>query len=296
MSLRPIYFPPLLLLFAVSLLGSVIAQAAELNQTDPSGRRQGYWIIYGETSGDRNYSPKAKVEEGNFRDDIKEGLWKKYWPSGKLRSEMTYENGRPSGAYRLFYENGQQEEQGIWVNNKNTGEFKRYYTNGNMQQWFLFLENGKRNGLQKYFHENGKISMEVFVENGIENGVAKRYDLNGALVEEKTFVKGVVGSGGIKKIKTGGKHSLPKSDPYDSRIGKESETIADMTNRAEVFRATGFNILYNSNGQITQSGEFKNGKLCNGKWYRYNESGLLVRTEIYKDFKYIGTAPDEKKD
>jgi hypothetical protein len=33
---------------------------------------------------------------------------------------------------------------------------------------------------------------------------------------------------------------------------------------------------------VTQSGEFQQGRLYDGKWYRYNSDGLLIRIEITK--------------
>jgi hypothetical protein len=31
-----------------------------------------------------------------------------------------------------------------------------------------------------------------------------------------------------------------------------------------------------------------NGRLYDGKWYRYNTDGILIRIEIYKGGKFIG--------
>jgi antitoxin component YwqK of YwqJK toxin-antitoxin module len=40
--------------------------------------------------------------------------------------------------------------------------------------------------------------------------------------------------------------------------------------------------LYDENGNVTQSGEFQQGRLYDGKWYRYNGDGLLIRIETSK--------------
>jgi antitoxin component YwqK of YwqJK toxin-antitoxin module len=261
----------------------------ETNRTDSNGRRQGYWIINGGMVNDKSYKPEAKVEEGNYKDNRKEGLWKKFWPNGKSRSEINYASGKPIGEYKLYYENGKLEEHGFWNNNKNTGEFKRYYSNGNPQQNFLFGENGKRSGNQKYYYENGKLAMEVNVANGSESGVCKRYNTDGTLAEEKVFENGTVRQGSVKKYKEVSSQPVPKADPYDPNVGKESVVTSDKTNKAQSFKPNGFNTLYDKNGNITQSGEFLDGRLYDGKWYRYNSNGILIRIEIYKGGKYVGT-------
>ena len=271
------------------------ASGGEINQTDAKGQRQGYWIIKGSMIDDHAYKPESKVEEGIYLDNRKNGLWKKYWPNGKVRSEINYDHGKPQGEYKLYYENGKLEEHSTWTNSKNTGAFKRYYENGNPQQDFLFADNGKRNGLQKYFHDNGKLAMEVNIVNGQESGVMRRYNPDGSIAEEKTFENGVLKQGSNKKYKVTETPSVVASDPYDDSVGKESKVTTDKTNKAQPFKPNGFNTLYDKNGQITQIGEFADGRLYDGKWYRYNSDGLLIRVEIYKGGKYIGLGVMEEK-
>ncbi len=297
---RKILFYPIYTILVMALLLSQNAIAAtafgDINKTDTKGQRQGYWIIKGDMVNDPAYKPESKVEEGRYADNRKEGLWKKYWPNGKLRSSINYTSGKPTGEYELYYENGITEEHGFWASNKNTGDFKRFYDNGNPQQHFLFADNGKRNGLQKYYHDNGRMALEVNIINGTESGVMRRYNSDGSLQEEKVFENGVV-----KQSKTMGA-SKPQSsvakDPYDKNVGStQSKTTNDRTNAAETFKPNGFNTLYNKNGDVTQSGEFKEGKLHNGKWYRYSNDGILVRIEIYRGGTFIGTGVigDEEK-
>jgi antitoxin component YwqK of YwqJK toxin-antitoxin module len=267
----------------------------EINRTDAKGQRQGYWIVKGSMVNDKTYKPEDKVEEGVYQDNRKQGLWKRYWPSGKLHTEINYKEGKPQGEYKLYYENGKLEEHGQWTNNKNVGDFRRYHSNGNPQQQFYFDDKGKRNGMQKYYHDNGKIALEVNIVNGSESGVCKRFDHSGQLVEEKTFENGTVKQGSIRRTKA--MTTAPVvNDPYDKSIGKESKTTEDKTNKALAFKPNGFNVLYDKNGNVTQSGEFQQGRLFDGKWYRYNSDGILVRIEIYKGGRYIGTGVISEQD
>ena len=94
---------------------------------------------------DPQYTSNSVVEEGNYSNNKKEGLWTSYWPNGTTKYEINYTKNRPNGEYSVYYDNGQLEEMGTWDINKNIGEFKRYYPNGNPQQEFFFSTSGKRN-------------------------------------------------------------------------------------------------------------------------------------------------------
>lgn len=264
------------------------------NYKDPAGLRQGYWVITGSMTGDRSYKPEATVEEGNYKDDLREGTWKKYWPNGNKRSEINFTLGKPHGLYKIFYQNGKLEEVGFWDDGVNTGDFKRYYDSGNMQQNFHFNTKGKRNGTQYYYHENGKLALEVEIVNGQESGVMKRYNDDGELIEEKVFNKGKVEKVVVLN-KEKAPEAAPKPDAHNPQIGKTAPSAAGKTNEAYRFDPNGFNTLYDANGSVIQSGEFKNGKLYNGKWYRYNSSGILVKVDLYRKGRYIGEGIEESK-
>ena len=49
-----------------------------------------------------------------------------------------------------------------------------------------------------------------------------------------------------------------------------------------VFKKTGNYKIYNSNKQLTREGIFKDGKLTDGKWYRYNDKGELIEIQIFQ--------------
>ncbi|MEM9052980.1 MAG: hypothetical protein AAGC47_13080, partial [Bacteroidota bacterium] len=54
------------------------------------------------------------------------------------------------------------------------------------------------------------------------------------------------------------------------------------------FERSGENTLYNHRKQITQVGEFRDGRLWNGKWNRYDQSGKLLKVEVYQEGKFAG--------
>jgi antitoxin component YwqK of YwqJK toxin-antitoxin module len=271
--------------------------AKELNLIDDQGRKQGYWIIKGYMVDSDEYSPNSTIEEGSYKNNLKDGLWTRYYPNGVVKSEINYENNKPRGEYSIFYRNAQLEEHGHWQRNKNIGEFERYYKNGNPQQKFFFSDNGLRYGEQRYYHENGQLWLEVNVVNGKEEGEMKRYFANGKLKERKVFHNGEVDP---KSVRTYGGNA--PSQPVIT-VEQEKESITEepvvvpeegTTNESVPFKANGFNTIYNNNDQISQVGQYNEGQLWNGKWYQYNKDGILIRIEVYKDGKYVGNGLIEK--
>ena len=55
----------------------------------------------------------------------------------------------------------------------------------------------------------------------------------------------------------------------------------------------GYYVLYNRNKQKTKDGTFVDNRLKDGKNYIYDGKGVLVRIELYKDFKYISDTTDK---
>ncbi|MEX2596158.1 MAG: toxin-antitoxin system YwqK family antitoxin [Salibacteraceae bacterium] len=280
----------LFLIITLFVSGSIYAQ----NQTNEAGRKIGYWKITGADKSTPGYSDDAIVEEGEFMEGRKVGVWKAYYPSGELKSEITYDNGRPKGPYTTYYNNGQIEEKGNWSLNKNQGKFTRYYENGQVQQDFTFDDSGKRNGTQKYFHENGQLMMEGSWNGGKEDGEIKEYFANGDLKSVRVFNGGRMDAS---------KSTFNKPSKPEVAATKQPEPVKDENNKVKTTRSiqtaeakpnignfdgNGQHTLYNKNRQISQKGIFKDGRLMDGKVYRYTRDGILTKVEVYQNGSYVG--------
>ena len=256
------------------------------NYTDNQGRRQGYWIILGSFSSEDGYNTNQKVEEGEYLDNKRTGVWKKYYPTGSLQSEINYIENHPYGAYSTYYPNNRLEESGYWTANKNTGDFKRFHENGNLAQEFHFNSRGKRDGVQKYYYPDGTLQCSVEVDNGVAHGEYLLYYPNGELRQEKRITNGDVEKESIKTFTL----AKPLKTPFIMPALPAEETTPDRSDRPNLdeFKATGSNTLYNRNRQITQVGHFIEGRLWKGKWYKYDENGILRRVEVYREGRFIG--------
>jgi len=256
-----------------------------INQVDADGKRQGFWRISGPVKNKPEY-PEGKIyEEGQYVDSKKTGVWKRFWPNGNMLSEIEYKANRPMGAYKIYQKDGSIEEHGNWEYNTNTGNYKRYHENGNVAQEFHFSENGTRNGEQKYFHENGKLAVKVNVQNGKEQGTMQRYHKNGDLKAELVYNDGKADLSRSKWVER--KNEMPTAKANSIRTAPQAKS-EEKVNEAIHFKHNGRNILYNKDRLVTQSGEFKNGKLYNGKIYKRTKNGVLYKIEMYRDGIYIG--------
>ena len=268
-----------------------IVEGDTINFIDENNLKQGFWKIFGSMKKLPDYEPDQVVEQGGYKDSRKQGLWSTFFPSGKTKSEIEYVNSRPNGAYKTYYENGQIEEEGSWKNNRNTNNFKRYYENGQVSQEFAFNESGKRDGKQVYYYENGQVMIEADIEAGKEKFVKEYYE-NGEVKAEKSYIDGKLDPATTKVYEP--KEPVVKKDDDE---GVVKIVKVDPSEKANIgtFDGNGYKKMYNQNKQISKDGIFKNYRLMEGLWYKYDENGILVSIEKYKKGKYIGEAPLPKE-
>lgn len=271
------------LIFSLSLITGNAAGLQDTNKKDEQGRKQGYWVITGSMKATPGFKPDQVIEEGNYLDDKKNGLWKAYYANGNKKSEIEYKNNKPNGKYVTYYENGKTEEEGTWKNNANIGSFKRWHPNGVIAQEKTMNTAGKPEGTITYTYPNGKKEMEFTASNGVEQGKLTRWYPNGDVMEEMTFNGGKVDEATVVKKEMVNPPVVleeeVKTAPVDPNL---------KANEADVKVKDGYNKLYDDQKRLVQDGEFKGGKLWNGKHYKYDKNGLLLKIEMYKEGKYVG--------
>jgi antitoxin component YwqK of YwqJK toxin-antitoxin module len=253
-----------------------------VNIVDENNMKQGYWII-------KDKSNTFKQDEGNYTNNRKIGIWKGFYPSGKIKHEITFVNGRANGYAKFFYETGIISEEGIWKGNKWVGEYKYFHTNGKPYYEWKYNESGKRTGVQKYYHDNGQLMIEGEWNAGKEVGVIKEYYADGTIRSEKNFNDGKVDSLSVKFYEPLGTHTTNNNTNNNTEV----KVVKDNTTNTEnvgYFNADGQNTTYKRiNGQRRkdQEGLFKSGKLQNGKKYSYNAQGVLTKTTIFNDGRIV---------
>jgi antitoxin component YwqK of YwqJK toxin-antitoxin module len=274
--------------------------------TDANGLKQGYWIFTGATKKMPGYSETAKVEEGNFKDNLKQGLWIQYFPAGTIKNKVTFKDNRPEGYTISFFENGKTQEEGIWKNNRWVGDYKLCYENGVVQHQFHFTDNGKRDGNQKYFYPNGQVMIDGSWTGGKQAGATTEYYDDGTVKAKENFNNGTLDQASSQVFPAKADAAPQKTPDITATAAakdapKAAVTVAKIDEKPNLpektFDGEGYWKLYNRNKQIAKDGVFHGGHLTDGKEYIYNASGILQRIVVYKGGTYQGDAPitDEDK-
>ena len=99
-------------------------------------------------------------------DTLKNGEWKDYYKSGKLKTHGILRRNEAIGNWKYYYQNGQLEQEGFWKNDKQNGIWKYYYQNAQLKAEGLW-DNDKQNGIWQYYSENNKKKDVYFYNNHI---------------------------------------------------------------------------------------------------------------------------------
>jgi len=105
--------------------------------------------------------------EGNFKNDIKDGLWTFWYENGQKRSEGTYKNGKEDGLYKVWFPNGQKRQEGTYKDNILISE--KHWTEDGLDNGEFILYDKNGDVLLKGNLNNNKFDGE-FIEYGYFGG------------------------------------------------------------------------------------------------------------------------------
>ena len=283
MIFRGVFLLMFLGLVGPSLAFGIEDQGGEINRKDAKGRKQGKWIFFGKDRPSAGYPAEGKIEEGPFKDDRKEGLWVKYHNDGATpRLKGNYVNNRPSGKYIKLYPDGTIKEVGSFDRNKYFDSLKRYHENGVLEYEANYNSDGKEDGVVKFFYPNGQEEFVYESHNGHPVGKATRYYENGDVKEIITYAEDgtVESSSQVERV----------NPPINIEDPGGSEELAPKINgprtKGSEFKANGYNKVYNVDDEIWQDGDFRNGRLWDGKVYEYDSDGILLKVKVFKKGVY----------
>jgi antitoxin component YwqK of YwqJK toxin-antitoxin module len=257
-------------------------QTTKWNQKDGNGKRQGYWVYKGKDRPKSGYPAAAKIEEGNYKDNRKVGVWLKYYTDGvTLKQKITYVNNRPEGPYTKYHSNGLVKEIGNISKNQFKDSLKRYHDNG-VLSYAAYYQSGVEKGTVKFYYSNGQLEFQYSALGGKPSGKATRYYENGDVKEILEYGT----DGNIKASEKKEMVSPPvKTEPKMEAV-KTAPKAAEPNTRGVKFQPNGYNKVYNANDDIWQDGIFKNSQLWDGKVYEYDNDGILLKVKVYKGGKY----------
>ena len=132
---------------------------------------------------------------------------------------------------------------------------------------------------------------------GKEDGEVKEYFEDGSVKSVRVFNGGQMDeSQSTFKSAPAAVRKDPEPVRDDANNMKTSVKVAETQAKPNVglFDGNGQHTLSNKNRQISQKGEFKSGRLWDGKMYKYNSDGILTNVEIYQNGAYIGEGVIDK--
>lgn len=248
-----------------------------INQRDANNLRQGWWKVYNSDGKYKGYEIGQLVEEGEYLDNKKTGVWTKYYPNGNKKHELTFANNVANGYAKIYYRNGQIQEEGIWKMNRWTGQYKFYYEDGTIKYDWSYNSSGKREGQQKYFHENGVLMYLGDWKSGKESGELVEYYEDGSIKTKRYFQDG--------KIEPEKTENLVQGKEFDENIKLYTGKLKRELRSGEL--VDGYNKLLYPDGSVKSEGIFKDKRLIDGKVFEY-ENGVVVKTIIYEGGNKVG--------
>lgn len=272
----------LLITFSLSLLNTYSIDnngqgEDEPGKTDEGGKKQGHWIVKGKHKPEKGYPMEDKIEEGDYKDSRKMGEWTFFYKGNVPRLKTTFINNKASGKYIKYHENGNVKEEGEYRMGRQIGTKKDYHVNGEIKRVQSYNSVGKPHGEVKEYNDQGVVVMEATIDNGKRKKAVWRND-DGSLKREVTYGE----DGRPAEVKEG--TVLEKKEVVGTG-NAATKPVGTETKDGKPFKPDGFNMLY-KNDELYQVGKFQGGRLWEGKFYKYDADGLLLKIEIYKGGKY----------
>ena len=159
-----------------------------INRVGKDGKKEGVWIKY-------YWSGKLK-SKGNYKDDKLEGEFLRYWKNGQLKYKWNYKDGKEEGELLWYYENGNIWFKKNYKNAELDGELLNYDKNGKLWKKRNYKD-GKQDGEDLWYYNNGQIRYKTFYKDDKKEGEQLDYNENGKLEKTRIYKDGKV----IKIIK-----------------------------------------------------------------------------------------------
>lgn len=239
------------------------------------GKKNGWYYKYKKEPGTGNYMWSQEL----FAGDVKEGLSTIFYPDGKVRQTIAYNNGKKEGLSKEFDKDG------------NVITLMEYHNDFLVSRDRINRKdnNKKKQGPWKEFYENGRIKNESNFVDDLLNGYYKEYDEKGNLVLTMLYDKGAIVKSRVEdepEIEIRNKYDqngkLTYSGPYRNSIpvGTHREYGADgkVTN----------SFIYNDNGKLVSEGIVDEGGNRNGKWKDFSPSGKIQAEGQFTDNRRSG--------
>ncbi len=96
------------------------------------------------------------IEQGNYENNKKSGVWKTYYSSGNIEEECTYQDGKRHGLCKRYYSQNILAEEITFQNGEINGPYRDYNLTGSLSKEGYRVCNGKA-GEWTWYDDSGKV-------------------------------------------------------------------------------------------------------------------------------------------
>jgi len=104
-----------------------------------------------------------------YKNGLKQGVERHFYPSGILFKEQFYREGKPIGNHREWFKNGKKKRLTQFKNGQHHGDYIHWYDNGQVYIYTKY-DNGQIQG-HKLWRKNGRIYANYVYKNGKRLGL-----------------------------------------------------------------------------------------------------------------------------
>ena len=264
----------------------------ELGQTNEKHGKWQYFDRLGELEEERNY----------YRDMLY-GEVILYYPNGKKRQQGYFKYDKQDSVYREWYETGNLKMEGTYINGVEIGHWKHYYVDGTLKSveeikgedryvWEFYLRDSlhtqlikEGNGELVSYFTTGQVKEWYNYKNGLKDGPFEEFSIYGYTVLKGNFEEGLKSgkweyayyTGDIEKISNYKKGVLEGPYEYFYDNGK-----TNVKGQYKEGKKHGEWTWYTNQGNRDMQGGFKN-DLQEGDWTYWYPSGEVSYTAKFKE-------------
>jgi antitoxin component YwqK of YwqJK toxin-antitoxin module len=246
------------------------------------------------------YYDNGKIKSnGGYKDSLPIGLHRFFDKEGNITNSIEYsekgiltgegitdKEGKKQGTWKFYYDSGKIKSTGDYVNDKRNGKWIFYFSSGIIEQTGSYI-NGRPTGLWIWYYENEKVRRKGNFENGYEEGFFYELTEEGDTLSRGHFISGLKNGIWIYDV-----NDYKETGTYVSgkreglwRYYYEDGTLYYEGNYIENY-PDGKHKTYYPDGTIKLIAFYSAGNKVN-KWKDYDKSGnLTVVTEYKGGIKY----------
>jgi len=214
-----------------------------------------------------------REEKINRRDvkNLKQGTWKTFYPTGILKTEVTYFEDKMNGYLKEY------SPKGSLLNTTK-------YINGVIE---INAPELAKLDVRTEYYPGGIVKFTGTYKDGVAEGIHRVFSPEGNVIAAKVYIDGVLTGEGI--LDTAGRQQGP---------WKEYHPNGELKSKGEYVngKRIGDWVFYHPNGKTEQLGKYDKRGRAQGPWKWFYESGNLLREENYRNDLQDGTMTEYSDD